>query len=73
MAVIIAVAVVVFVVTLWFQSRMKKALIVGAARQPVGTVETYTYTGKSGVLTERLSAMSMERHINLMIANGWDV
>jgi zinc-ribbon domain len=73
MTVIVAVAVIGLVVTLWFQSRMKKALIVGAARHPVGTVETYTYTGKSGVLTEQLSAMSMERHINLMITNGWDV
>ena len=52
---------------------MRKGLRATAAARPVGTVETYSYTGKSGTLSEQFSKMGMEQHINLMLANGWEV
>ena len=73
MAVFLVVFVVGLTAVLWFRHSMTTARITSAAARPLGAVETYTYTGKSGGLYEQLSAMSMERHINLMINNGWEV
>jgi hypothetical protein len=67
------VIIIVVVVVIAFQILMRSAQKTGAATKPVGTVETYTYTGKSGGLSEQFSKMGMERHINMMITNGWDV
>lgn len=61
------------IIVIGFRLLMSKAIKKGAATRPVGTVETYTYTGKSGRLSEQFSMVGMEQHINLMIANGWEV
>jgi len=57
----------------YFQISVRKDLKSGAVTRPVGTVATYTYTGKSGRLSEPFSNMGMEEHINLLITNGWEV
>jgi hypothetical protein len=73
MTLFVVVVVGVAVVVVWFQSVMRKALKARAETLPVGTVQTFTYTGKSGWLSEQFSKMLMEQHINLMITNGWEV
>jgi len=52
---------------------MRKGLKAEAATKPVGSIKTYSYTGKSGVLSEQSSKMGMEQHINMMMMNGWEV
>ncbi len=54
----------------YFQISVRKDLKSCAVTRPVGTVATYTYTGKSGRLSEPFSNMGMEEHINLLITNG---
>ena len=51
----------------------RKALRDDAKTQPLGTVKTYTYTGKSGGLFEQVSKLRMEDHLNMMLGDGWDV
>lgn len=69
----VTIVILVAVVVIGFRLLMGKAIKTSAATRPVGAVETFTYTGKSGVLLEQFSKMGMERHINLMITNGWEV
>jgi hypothetical protein len=69
----ITILILVAVVMIGFRLLMGKAIKTNAATLQVGTVQTFTYTGKSGALSEQFSKMGMERHINLMIANGWEV
>lgn len=67
------VIIIVVVAVIAFRLLTRKAQKTIAATRPVGTVETYTYTGKSGRLWEEFSKMGMEDHLTMMIKNGWEV
>ena len=70
---VIVFVVLILIVTIWFQIHMANRLKSRAVSRLIGSIETFTYTGESGALSEHISKMSMEEHINVMIASGWEV
>jgi hypothetical protein len=68
----VAIGMCIGVVVIVLKALMQQGMKSATTAMPVGTVNTYTYTGKSGLLSERFSKMSMEQHINMLITNGWE-
>jgi hypothetical protein len=73
MIVYLGIIVIVVIVVALVQKEFRKQLAQDAITLPVGTVKTYLYSAKSGMLTERLSKMPLDAHVDTMIRNGWEV
>src|ERR1700730_9583696 len=70
----IFVCAVVFVCTVIVGLRiLQRKAVSKSSTLPMGTIRTFRYRVQYKALLEKFSKMRMERHINFMVASGWEI